>query len=305
MTAAPVVAVLGIGLMGGPMAARLAAAGLTLRLWNRTRAKAEAIAGPDVTVCETPAEAVAAADVAIVMLENGPVVERVLFEGGAAAAMRPGSVLVDMSSIPPAMARRHAAALAAGGVAHVDAPVSGGTVGAREGTLAIMAGGDAVAIERVRPVLERIGRVTRVGPHGAGQLAKLANQAIVAVTIGAVSEALLLAAAGGADPAAVRQAIRGGFAESRILDLHGRRMIERDFAPGGPVHIQVKDLDTILVAAAEQGLTLPLVADVRERFVELRDDLGGAMLDHSALLLQLEAKNPPHKVSAPPAAGTA
>ena len=118
----------------------------------------------------------------------------------------------------------------------------------------------------------------------------------MAVTIGAVSEALLLAAAGGADPAAVRQAIRGGFAESRILELHGRRMIERDFQPGGPVHIQVKDLDTILATAAEQGLHLPLVEDVRKRFAELRDSLGGAMLDHSALLLQLEAMNQPHKV---------
>jgi 2-hydroxy-3-oxopropionate reductase len=135
-----------------------------------------------------------------------------------------------------------------------------------------------------------------VGPHGSGQLSKLANQTIVAVTIGAVSEALLLAAAGGADPAAVRQAIRGGFAESRILELHGRRMIERDFQPGGLVHIQVKDLDTILATAKDLNLTLPLTQNVRDRFVELRDKLGGSHLDHSALLLQLEAMNPPHKV---------
>jgi 2-hydroxy-3-oxopropionate reductase len=287
------VALVGTGLMGGPMARRLVAAGQDLVVWNRTRAKAEATGAP---VAKTAAAAVDQADILITMLENGPIVQDVLFEQGVSDALKTGAVVVDMSSIPPAMARDHASRLQARGIHHVDAPVSGGTVGAEQGTLAIMAGGDAGVIAKLTPFLLPMGRVTRVGPHGAGQLAKLANQTIVAVTIGAVSEALLLAAAGGADPAAVRDAIRGGFAESRILELHGKRMIDRNFKPGGLVHIQVKDLDTILATAAEEGLTLPLVNDVRQRFVALRDDLGGAELDHSALLLQLEHMNKPHKV---------
>jgi 2-hydroxy-3-oxopropionate reductase len=230
------------------------------------------------------------------MLENGAVVTDVLFGQGVAEALAPGAALIDMSSIPPSLAKDHAARVSGRGLRYLDAPVSGGTVGAEQATLAIMAGGDKAAFEAARPIFEAMGRPTHVGPHGAGQLAKLANQAIVGVTLGAVSEALLLAAAGGADPAAVRQAIRGGFAESRILELHGLRMIERDFAPRGFVHVQVKDLDTILDTARELGLTLPLTQNVRDRFVELRDRLGGAHLDHSAILLQLEAMNPPNKV---------
>jgi 2-hydroxy-3-oxopropionate reductase len=291
------VAVLGIGLMGLPMAKCLIAGGFPVIAWNRTRAKAEPLAALGATIVDTAAEAAAHADVVITMLENGAAVTDVLFGQGVAAAMRKGAIVADMSSIPPSLARDHAAKLEAMGLSHVDAPVSGGTVGAEQGTLAIMAGGEEAVIAALEPVFKAMGRPLRVGPHGSGQLAKLANQAIVAVTIGAVSEALLLAAAGGADPAAVRQAIRGGFAESRILELHGRRMIERDFKPGGLVHIQVKDLDTILATAKDLGLTLPLTQNVRDRFVELRDKLGGSHLDHSALLLQLEAMNPPHKVA--------
>jgi 2-hydroxy-3-oxopropionate reductase len=291
----PVIAFLGIGLMGLPMARNLLKAGFVLRAWNRTAAKADALLPDGATAHASAAEAVSGADIIITMLEHGPAVASVLSDATLASA-RPGALIIDMSSIPPAMARDHARRFAGLGLRTLDAPVSGGTVGAAQASLAIMAGGAVEDVEAARSVFEAMGRITHVGPHGAGQLAKLANQTIVAVTIGAVSEALLLAAAGGANPAAVRDAIRGGFAESRILELHGKRMIDRNFTPGGPVHIQVKDLDTILAAAAEQGLDLPLVKDVRERFVELRDELGGAMLDHSALLLQLEAHNAPHKV---------
>ncbi|MFN8829940.1 MAG: NAD(P)-dependent oxidoreductase [Labrys sp. (in: a-proteobacteria)] len=290
------VALLGTGLMGLPMAKCLLKAGFPVTAWNRTRSKAEPLAELGARITDTAAEAVADADVIITMLENGAAVTDVLFGQGVAKAARPGATVADMSSIPPSLARDHAARLREIDINHVDAPVSGGTVGAEQGTLAIMAGGDEAVIARLEPVFKAMGRPTRVGPHGSGQLSKLANQTIVAVTIGAVSEALLLAAAGGADPAAVRQAIRGGFAESRILELHGRRMIERDFQPGGLVHIQVKDLDTILATAKDLNLTLPLTQNVRDRFVELRDKLGGSHLDHSALLLQLEAMNPPHKV---------
>jgi 2-hydroxy-3-oxopropionate reductase len=297
MRAKPTVALLGTGLMGFPMAANIAKAGFDLSVWNRTASKAVPLAQHGAVLAKSVAEAVQSADIIITMLENGPVVEALLFDEGTAEAAKAGAVFIDMSSIPPSTARRVAGRLQAMGKRAIDAPVSGGTVGATQATLAIMAGGAETDIEFARTVFEAMGRVTRVGPHGAGQLSKLANQAIVAITIGAVSEALLLAAAGGADPAAVRQAIRGGFAESRILELHGRRMIERDFKPGGPVHLQVKDLDTILATAAEEGLDLPLVKDVRARFTHLRDALDGAMLDHSALLLQLEDMNKPHKLS--------
>jgi 2-hydroxy-3-oxopropionate reductase len=283
-------ALLGTGLMGAPMARRLLGGGFPVAVWNRTLEKAEALAADGATVATTAAAAAAGADVAITMLSDGAAVEDALFgAGGVAAALAPGALVVDMSSIPPATARDHAARLAAMGLRHLDAPVSGGTRGAAEGTLAIMVGGDLAAFDEAAPVFAPMGRALRVGPSGAGQLAKLANQVIVGVTIGAVAEALLLAAAGGADPAAVREAIRGGFAGSRILEEHGRRMIERDFRPGGKVKTQVKDLETALAAAAESGVTLPLTQDARDRFVTLRDALGGADYDHAALLLQLEA----------------
>jgi len=290
MTSVPTIAFLGTGLMGAPMVRRLLGAGFAVSAWNRTLAKAEALAADGATVAATAADAAGQADVVVTMLENGAIVGEVLFgPDGAAAALKPGGVVIDMSSIPPAVAREHALKLAEMGLRHIDAPVSGGTRGAAEGTLAIMAGGAAETFDDVKPVFAPMGRAIRVGPSGAGQLSKLANQVIVAVTIGAVSEALLLASAGGADAGAVREAIRGGFAESRILQEHGLRMVERNFVPGGPVRLQVKDLETALDAAAEAGVTLPLLQDVRDRFVELRDGLGGSNYDHSALLLQLEA----------------
>lgn len=294
------VAFIGTGLMGGPMARNIARAGIPITVWNRSRAKAEAIAADGAVVADTIAEAVAGADVVITMLADGATVTEVYFAGGAAEAARPGTIFVDMSSIPPSVARDHAARLGDLGISHIDAPVSGGTVGATEASLAIMAGGEAAAIDRVRPVFEAMGRVVRVGPHGAGQLSKLANQAIVAVTIGAVAEGLMLAAAGGADPVAVRDAIRGGYAESRILEIHGGRMVQRNFVPGGPSKFQLKDLNTILDAAAESGIDLPLTRNVRDRFARLVGELGGADYDHSALLLELEALNAPHRVGGAP-----
>lgn len=288
-SAQPRVALLGTGLMGAPMARRLLQAGFDVAVWNRTRAKAEPLAADGARVTETAAEAVAGAAVVITMLSDGPAVTDALFGAGRAAeALAPAALVIDMSSIPPATARDHAQRLGSHGRRHLDAPVSGGVRGAAAGTLAVMVGGEEADFLEAAPVFAAFGRATRVGPSGAGQVAKLANQVIVGVTIGAVAEALLLAAAGGADPAAVREAIRGGFAESRILEEHGRRMLERDFRPGGTVSTQIKDLQTALDAAAEGGVSLPLTRDARDRYAFLRDAMGGGGYDHAALLLQLE-----------------
>lgn len=285
----PHIAFLGIGLMGAPMVHNLLAAGFPLTLWNRTASKCEPFA-TRAAIAATPSEAVAGADVVITMLENGDVVESVLVEQGAMTALRTGAVLVDMSSVQPSLARRHAALAAEQGAGYLDAPVSGGTRGAEAASLSIMAGGDGEALEQARPVLEALGKVTHIGPVGAGQLAKLANQAIVGVTIGAVSEALLLAARGGADPAAVREALMGGFAGSKILEQHGQRMIDRDFAPGAPARIQLKDLRMILDEARSEGLTLPLAQQAHNGYLSLVAN-GHADVDHSGLLLELEHVN--------------
>ena len=283
-------AVLGTGHMGFPMACRLAAAGHAVHAWNRSPAKAAPLAAQGATVHTHLAQAVQAADIVISLLENGPVVASVLFEQGAAAAIRPGTLFIDMASIKPAEARAHAQQLGQRGVQHLDAPVSGGTVGAEAGTLAIMAGGDAADFARAEPVFAVLGRATHVGPHGAGQLAKLANQMIVGITIGAVAEALLLCEKGGADPAKVRQAIGGGFAESRILQLHGERMVTRDFAPRGRMTVQLKDMRNALDTAASMGFDAPITAALERLYAEGIAH-GDGDLDHSGLFVELARRN--------------
>lgn len=287
---------LGTGIMGAPMARNLARAGFAVTAWNRTASKAEAIAGDRLEVAATPGEAVSGADAVVTMLADGAAVGEVLFGLATAGDAAAGTLFIDMSSTAPSDARDHAARLEAMGHDHLDAPVSGGEVGAREATLAIMAGGGADQVSRAEALFAALGRATHVGPHGSGQLAKLANQAIVGITIGAVAEALLLAAAGGADPVAVREAMMGGFATSRVLEVHGARMIARDFTPGGRATTHLKDMDNILAAAAEVGLTLPLCGAVRGEFSDIVREMDGGSLDHSALLLWLEARNSPHRV---------
>ncbi|WFU08023.1 NAD(P)-dependent oxidoreductase [Rhizobium sp. CB3090] len=284
------IAFLGAGLMGAPMARRLLAGGFAVTVWNRDRSKADALAADGATVAATAAEAAKGAAVLFTMLTNAGAVSEVLFGSGVAEALEPGAIVIDNSSIPPPLARENAAKLAERGVHHIDAPVSGGVVGAAAGTLAIMAGGEAEIIDSVRDVLAPLGRVTRVGPSGAGQLAKLGNQQIVAVTIGAIAEAMLLVEAGGGSREAFRAAIRGGFAESRILELHGQRMIERNFVPGGTSRNQLKDLDAVLAAAQSLSLHLPLTEAVRAEFAEFVEQ-GGGESDHSGLLAHLEEKN--------------
>ena len=283
------IAFLGVGLMGAPMVRNLLDAGYPMTLWNRTGSKCEPFADAATIAC-TPEDAIRDADIVVTMLENGDVVDDVMVAQGGIAALKAGAVYIDMSSVPPSLARRHAALAKEQGAGYVDAPVSGGTVGAEQATLSIMAGGSVADVERVRPVFEVLGKCTPIGPVGAGQLAKLANQAIVGITIGAVSEALLLAAKGGADPAAVREALMGGFAGSRILELHGQRMIDRDFSPGAPARIQLKDLRMILDEARSEGLTLPLSQQVHNEYQSLIAN-GHSDVDHSGLLLELEHIN--------------
>lgn len=284
----PDIAFLGIGLMGARQARRLLAGGFAVTVWNRSRDKAGALESAGARVAATAAEAVKGADIVITMLENGGVVDQVLFGSGAADAMARNAVVIDMSSIQPSEARDHAAQLSRRDVRYLDAPVSGGTVGADQGTLAIMVGGEEALFAEVEPVLRVMGVPTLVGPHGCGQLAKLANQVVVGVTIGAVAEALLLAAHGGADPAKVRQALRGGFAESRVLEVHGARMVERDFATRGRSATHLKDLRNAIAAARDTGMALPFSQMTASLFDSLLAHEGD--LDHSGLLLALERR---------------
>lgn len=291
MTTTPLrIAVLGIGMMGRPIARRLKEAGHQVQVWNRTRAKAEPLAAFGITVHASPTEAVQNADMVISLLENGPVVGHVLFESGAAKAMRKGALFIDMASIQPREARDHAARLGEMGLAHLDAPVSGGTVGAENGTLAILVGGRPEDFAQAQPVFAACGRATHVGPHGSGQLAKLANQMIVGITIGAVAEALLLCEKGGADMGKVKQAISGGFADSRILQVHGQRMVERDFGKRAAMAVQLKDMRNALGTAKEIGFEAPITALFERLFAEAADH-GLSDLDHSALFVELASRN--------------
>lgn len=284
------ITVLGTGLMGAPMARRLAAADHAVTVWNRNPARSGALASI-ARVAATPAEAVAGADLVITMLLDGPATRAVLLDQGALAAAPAGATFVDMGSVDPATDRALAAMAQARGCGFLDAPVSGGVVGAEAGTLSIFVGGDAALAGRVAPVLRLLGRPAHLGPSGAGQVAKLANQLIVAITIGAVAEGLRLGAAGGCDPAALRAALQGGFADSRILDLHGRRMVEGDFTPGGRSAAQLKDLDNAMALATGANLDLPLSQTVQAAFRDLVEMRQGADLDHSAYWLWLSQRS--------------
>lgn len=290
MTTKMNIALLGTGLMGAPMARNLMAAGHHLTVWNRSPEKAQPLQNDGAVLATTPSEAIAGRDVVITMLSDGYATGAMLDDGSVQSALKPGMLWLDMSSAKPEHARAQAAMLAERGVMHLDAPVSGGTLGAQNASLAIMAGGPEDTFAQAKPVLEVLGRPVHVGPSGAGQLAKLANQTIVAVTIGAVAEAMLLIEAGGADPAAVRTALKGGFADSVILQQHGTRMTEGNFEPGGLSKFQLKDLDNTLAEAAHLGLTLPSTQAVRDRFATFVNAMDGADKDHSGLYLELKSK---------------
>ena len=285
------ITLIGTGLMGFPMSQNLLRAGHNLTVWNRSADRAQPLVKEGATLAGSPAEAIEGAEFVITMLSDGFATEALLTDADVKSALKPGMIWLDMSSAKPAHAREQSAMLAKSGVAHLDAPVSGGTKGAEAATLAIMAGGDAETFEAAKDVLSAMGNPVHVGPSGAGQLSKLANQTIVAVTISAVAEAMLLVSQGGADPAAVRRALKGGFADSTILQQHGQRMTEGNFEPGGLTKFQVKDLNNTLDEAASLDLELPATQSVRDRFQHFIDAMDGAEKDHSGLYLELKARN--------------
>jgi 3-hydroxyisobutyrate dehydrogenase-like beta-hydroxyacid dehydrogenase len=296
MTTNTAMTFLGLGLMGEPMARRLLQAGFAVTVWNRTHAKAAPLVQAGARAADSVPAAVAGATIIISMLEAGPAVDEVM--QAALPAMAAGTLWIDMSSTRQAEAQAFHARLTQHGMRFVDAPVSGGVKGAKDGSLAIMAGATEDDFASAQPVLAAMGHPTRVGLPGSGQVAKLCNQLIVGATLNVVAEALLLAQAAGADPAAVRSAIRGGFAESRILEQHGQRMLDRNFMPGGQVKSQLKDMHNILDAAAKAGLALPLTALVTQRYESIA--LSHAKADHSAALLALEQLNPDHRLGDQP-----
>ena len=298
------IAFLGLGLMGLPMARNLVRAGCAVRAWNRTPAKAMALLRPapsvppvrsvahaDGAIASTVAEAVTGCDAVVSMLSDGNAVQSVLHAALDTLKTQPAGVWVDMSSTRPQEARTNAHTLETAGWGFADAPVSGGTRGAHAASLAIMCGATPEVFARIQPMLSHMGRAVHVGDVGTGQLTKLANQAIVAATIGAVAEATLLLERGGANTQAARTALQGGFADSPILRHHGARMCARDFSPGGRSRLQLKDLENVLDVAGLLGLHLPMTQQTRDRFHRYVTHLGGGERDHSGLFEVLVAEN--------------
>lgn len=279
---------IGLGIMGRPMAANLIKAGHSLFLKSGRSVPADLIEAGG-TACASAREVAERADVIITMVPDTPQVEAVLFDAdGVAEGLSPGKLVIDMSSISPIATKDIATRINACGCDYLDAPVSGGEVGAKAGSLTIMVGGPQAAFDRAKPVFEVLGRnITLVGGNGDGQTTKVANQIIVALTIEAVGEALLFASKAGADPARVRQALMGGFANSRILEVHGERMVKRTFDPGFRIALHQKDLNLALEGARSLGVSLPNTATAQELFNACAAH-GGAGWDHSAMVRALE-----------------
>src|SRR6266852_903886 len=277
----------GLGIMGRPMANNLMKAGHQLFVYGKRTVPPEIREGAKVR--DTLKAIAEGAETVIIMVPDTPDVENVLFSpDGVASGLAPGKTVIDMSSISPIETKRFAAEIAKKGCDYVDAPVSGGEVGAKAASLTIMVGGSETAFARVKPLFDLMGKnITLVGEVGAGQTTKVANQIIVALTIEAVGEALLYAAKAGADPAKVRQALMGGFASSRILEVHGERMIKRTFSPGFRIELHQKDLNLALSVARQAGLSLPNTATAQELFNACAAH-GGKGWDHSALVRALE-----------------
>ena len=279
---------IGLGIMGAPMAHNLMKAGH--KLFTHTRGKTpDVLTEGGATLCTSNKGVAERADIIFLMVPDTPQVQEVLFaDNGVVEGLTPGKIVVDMSSISPIATKEFAAKVRAKGCEYMDAPVSGGEVGAKNATLSIMVGGREATFEQVKPLFECLGKnITLVGEVGDGQTAKVANQIIVALNIEAVSEALLFAAKAGADPAKVRQALMGGFASSKILEVHGERMIKRTFDPGFRIELHQKDLNLALSSARALGVALPNTATAQELFNSCAAH-GGKAWDHSAMVRALE-----------------
>ena len=274
----------GLGIMGRPMALNLVRAGHTLAVHARRAESMAPLAEAGAATCDTPADVARRATIIFTMVADTPDVEEVILgDGGIIEGVRPGSVVVDMSTISPSATRAMAERLREAGAQMLDAPVSGGDIGARDGTLSIMVGGEPGAFERVRPLFEILGgNVVHIGGNGAGQVCKACNQVVVAQTITGIGEALLLAEASGVDGARVREALLGGFAGSRILEVHGRRMLDDDYAPGFKASLHQKDMRIVLETAHELGLALPGAAQVAQ-YLNTLVGAGDGELDSAAV----------------------
>ena len=278
----------GLGIMGAPMAGHLVAAGHEVFINTRSQVPAE-LANSAAIICASPAEVAQKADIIITMVPDTPDVEKVLFgEHGIATGLTRGKIVVDMSSISPIETKVFAQKINALGCEYLDAPVSGGQLGAKGATLTIMVGGTEETFAKVKPVFELMGKnITLVGGNGAGQITKVANQIIVALNIEAVAEALVFASKAGADPSKVREALMGGFASSKILEVHGERMIKRTFDPGFRIELHQKDLNLALSSAKALGVSLPNTATAQE-LLNSCSAHGGKAWDHSAMVKALE-----------------
>lgn len=280
---------IGLGIMGKPMASHLVKAGHTVHVCDLAEESVKHLCSLGAKACSCCKEIAQKCDIIFIMVPDTPDVEAVLFGAeGVAEGLKPGSIVVDMSSISPIATKEFAKKLAAMGVKMLDAPVSGGQVGAENATLSIMVGGPVDVFNQIKPYFERMGKnIVHIGDHGDGQTCKVANQIVVALTIEAVGEALLFASKAGADPAKVRAALLGGFAQSRILELHGERMIKHNFNPGFRIRLHQKDLNLALESARSMGLSLPNTSLAQELFNAVAAH-GGSDLDHSAMVLALE-----------------
>ncbi len=280
---------IGLGIMGRPMALNLLRAGYSLVVHNRTREKESELVSEGARAADSPREVAGASDIVITMLPDSPDVEQVyLGEDGVIAGARAGQLLIDMSSVAPAVAVAVAEAASRAGAEALDAPVSGGDVGAREGTLSIMVGGSEEAFERAKPLFDVLGKtIVHMGGAGAGQTAKACNQILVAVTIEAVSEALVLASKAGVDPDRLIEVLSGGLAGNKVMEVRRRNFLEHDFTPGFKLELHHKDLGIALRTARELGVYLPTTAIVDQMLAALRA-AGDGGLDHSALLKVIE-----------------
>jgi 2-hydroxy-3-oxopropionate reductase len=285
----PIIGFIGLGIMGKPMARNLIKAGYTLVVHNRSRAVVDELSKEGAQAAASAKEVAARSEVIVTMLPDSPDVELVYAgDNGVFAGAKPGTLLIDMSSISPIVARKLAADAQNRGMDMLDAPVSGGEAGAIGATLSIMIGGKASAVERAMPIFQVLGKnIVHVGDAGAGQVTKAANQMVVGTTIAIVSEALVLAAKAGVDPAKVRQALLGGFAQSKILDAHGQKMLDRNFKPGFRIRLHEKDMKIALAAGLEYGVPLMVTSQVAQMMTAMKS-MGNGDLDHSGLVKFVE-----------------